>query len=125
MALLPTVDTASGLVSHMRARVGGSSGVYSKAAVATDAGLCSEVGVSILKKGGSAVDAAIASILCTGVINLHCSGIGGGGFMIYYEAITQKVHTVDFREVAPLAASYNMYEGLEPTASIVGESCLH
>lgn len=103
----------------------GDSGVYSKAAVATDAGVCSEIGVSILKKGGSAVDAAISSTLCVGVVNLHSTGIGGGGFMLYYEAATQQVHAVDFREVAPLAASYNMYEGLEPTASAVGESCLH
>jgi gamma-glutamyltranspeptidase/glutathione hydrolase/leukotriene-C4 hydrolase len=89
--------------------------------VVTDAVNCSEVGVEILKKGGSAVDAAISSALCTGVVNLHSSGIGGGGFLIYYEAATQKVRTVDFREVAPLAAACNMYEELEPTASIVGE----
>ena len=125
MVLLPTVDTASEPISQIKPGMGGSSGVYSKAAVATDADLCSGVGVSILKKGGSAVDAAIAGILCTGVVNLHSSGIGGGGFMIYYEAATQRAYTVDFREVAPLAASHNMYDGLEPTASIVGEfSCM-
>ena len=98
-----------------------SNGLYSKAAVVTDADNCSEAGAMILKKGGSAVDAAISSALCTGVVNLHSSGIGGGGFMIYYEAAPQKVHTVDFREVAPLAATHDMYEGLVPTASIVGK----
>lgn len=116
--LLLLALAASGL-SQSKPGVG-DSGVYSRAAVATDAGVCSEVGVAILKKGGGAVDAAIASTLCTGVVNLHSTGIGGGGFMIYYEAATQQVHTVDFREVAPLAATYNMYEGLEPTASTVG-----
>lgn len=98
-----------------------SNGVYSKAAVATDAGVCSEIGISILKKGGSAVDAAISSSLCGGLVNLHSTGIGGGGFMLVYQAATQQMHAVDFREVAPMAASYNMYEGLEPTASAVGE----
>lgn len=119
---LGTGHTAGGL-SETNPGVG-DSGVYSRAAVATDSGVCSEVGVAILKQGGSAVDAAIASTLCIGVVNLHSTGIGGGGFMIYYEAATQQVHAVDFREVAPLAATYNMYEGLEPTASAVGESSI-
>ena len=44
--------------------------------------------------------------------------------MLYYEAATQQLHAIDFREVAPMAASYNMYEGLEPTASAIGESCM-
>lgn len=95
--------------------------VYSKAAIAADAGVCSKIGVDILKKGGSAVDAAISSTLCAGVVNLHSTGIGGGGFMLHYEAVTQQLHALDFREVAPLAASRNMYDGLAPTASTIGE----
>ena len=98
------------------------SDAYSRAAVASDAGVCSEIGVSILKKGGGAVDAAISSTLCAGVVNLHSTGIGGGGFMLYYEAATRQLHALDFREVAPMAASYNMYDGLDPTASAVGEA---
>lgn len=111
---------STGLALDVEARVE-NSGVYSKAAVATDAGVCSEIGVDILKKGGGAVDAAISSLLCTGVVNLHSTGIGGGGFMLFYEAAKEEVHALDYREVAPNAASCNMYEGLEPTASTVGE----
>lgn len=100
------------------------SGVYSRAAVATDAGVCSEIGAGILKQGGSAVDAAISSLLCVGVVNCHSTGIGGGGFMLVYEAATGQSHALDYREVAPLAATYNMYEGKDPDASQSGLSTL-
>lgn len=98
------------------------SGVYSNAAVATDARVCSEMGADILKQGGSAVDAAISSLLCVGVVNCHSTGIGGGGFMIVYDAATRQTHALDYREVAPLAATYNMYQGQGPDASQIGES---
>ena len=97
------------------------SGVYPKAAVATDAGVCSRIGVSILKQGGSAVDAAISSLLCVGVVNYHSTGIGGGGFMVTYDVATRQAHALDYREVAPLAATYDMYEGLKPDASQMGQ----
>eukprot|EP00731_Ephydatia_muelleri_P037474 Em0481g1a len=82
---------------------------YQHAAVATDAAMCSQVGVDILKKGGSAVDAAVASMFCVGVVNLHSTGVGGGGFMVYYNATSRKSTFIDFREVAPLYATENMY----------------
>ena len=99
----------------------GDSGTYPNAAVATDSGVCSEIGVSILKQGGSAVDAAISSLLCVGVVNLHSTGIGGGGFMLFYEAASKELFALDYREVAPLSAQYDLYEDLEPTASTIGE----
>ena len=98
----------------------GKSGVYRDAAVATDAGVCSKIGVNILKQGGSAVDAAISSLLCVGVVNLHSTGIGGGGFMLYYDASMEELFALDYREVAPLAATHDMYDELEPTASTLG-----
>lgn len=74
---------------------------FQKAAVATDATPCSMAGASILRQGGSAVDAAIASTFCVGVFNLQSTGIGGGGFLIYYNASNRSSVMLDFREVAP------------------------
>ena len=93
---------------------------YQHAAVATDAAPCSRAGVDILKKGGSAVDAAIASTLCVGVVNLHSTGIGGGGFMVYYNGSSGEAYALDFREKAPMNASTFMYNKTAPDASSHG-----
>jgi len=50
--------------------------------VATEVGQCSDIGVDIMKAGGNAADAIIASGLCVGTISAYHSGIGGGGFML-------------------------------------------
>ena len=77
------------------------SGTYRHAAVAADAAECSKIGVEMLKKGGTAVDAGIASLFCVGVMNPQSAGIGGGGFMVYYNATSGESVAIDFREKAP------------------------
>ncbi|XP_030530027.1 glutathione hydrolase 3 [Rhodamnia argentea] len=90
-----------------------------KGVVAADDGRCSEIGASMLRKKGHAVDAAVATALCVGVVNPMASGIGGGAFMIVQSSSTSKTEAYDMRETAPLAASQDMYEN-SPSAKYHG-----
>ncbi|KAF9098032.1 hypothetical protein BGX23_007189 [Mortierella sp. AD031] len=78
-------------------------------AVAAEEIHCSEIGVEVLKEGGNAVDAAIASCLCIGTINSFSAGIGGGGFMAI-RLPNGTVETIDFRETAPAASYSTMFK---------------
>ncbi|XP_041371554.1 uncharacterized protein LOC121385084 [Gigantopelta aegis] len=89
-------------------------GHYRYAAVATDTQICSTVGTDIMgRKGGSVVDAAIATLLCVGAANLMSNGLGGGHFMTIYLRNSSKVYTIIAREMAPSAATEDMYIGLK------------
>lgn len=77
--------------------------------VAADAALCSELGRDILKRDGSAVDTAIATLFCIGIINMHSAGVGGGGFMTVYIKKLNKAEIFDYRERAPGMANRTMY----------------
>ena len=86
-------------------------GSYYKAAVAADNVLCSDVGRDILVLGGNAVDAGVAAVLCTGVMDSHSCGLGGGHFTTIYNRTTKTCIAIDARERAPLAATTLMYAG--------------
>lgn len=73
--------------------------------------LATAAGLEILKAGGTAADAAVTVSLMTSVVRPHSTGIGGGGFLLYYDKATDKVTAYDFRERAPAGASRNMYLG--------------
>ncbi len=71
--------------------------------------LAAEAGLGILRRGGSAVDAAIAAQMVLNLVEPQSSGIGGGGFMVHYAAKTGDIDTYDGREVAPKSANPYMF----------------
>ncbi|MEO8601601.1 MAG: gamma-glutamyltransferase [bacterium] len=77
--------------------------------VAAEHRLASEAGVAILKAGGNAVDAAVATSLAVGVVNPTSCGIGGGGFMLIFDRTAHRVVALDYRETAPAAATRDMF----------------
>jgi len=93
------------------------------AMVVSDEALGSEAGVEILKKGGNAVDAAVAVGFALAVVEPEAGNIGGGGFMLVRMA-DGRARFVDYREEAPGRATRNMYVGADgkviPGASTLG-----
>ncbi|MEU6372163.1 gamma-glutamyltransferase [Streptomyces sp. NPDC046909] len=89
---------------------------YGGAVASVDAD-ASAAGIEVLRKGGNAVDAAVATAAALGVTEPYSSGIGGGGYFVYYDAKSRKVHTIDGRETAPLTADTNLFvENGQPLA---------
>ena len=75
--------------------------------------LAVEAGLSVLRNGGSAVDAAVAVQMALGVVEPQASGLGGGGFLLFYDAATRAITVYDGRETAPAGATPTMFLGAE------------
>ena len=73
--------------------------------------LASRAGYDVLRRGGSAVDAAIAAELVLNLVEPQSSGIGGGGFLLHYAARGDKLEAYDGREAAPAAARPDRFLG--------------
>ncbi|XP_071301727.1 glutathione hydrolase 5 proenzyme isoform X1 [Agelaius tricolor] len=84
---------------------------YLHGAVAADTETCSLIGRNILKSGGTAVDAAIAGLICTSVMNPQSSGLGGGVIFTIYNASTGVVEVINARETAPRVFPHNLLSG--------------
>jgi gamma-glutamyltranspeptidase/glutathione hydrolase len=69
----------------------------------------SAAGIEVLRAGGNAVDAAVATAAALGVTEPYSAGIGGGGYFVYYDAKSRTVHTIDGRETAPLSAGPDLF----------------
>jgi len=102
-AAAPPAATSSSTPTKVPVAVGYGGAVASVDADATAAG------IEVLKKGGNAVDAAVATAAALGVTEPYSSGVGGGGYFVYYDAKSRTVHTIDGRETAPLSADSNLF----------------
>lgn len=119
------VSAASLLVGQVPLNLYGRAASGKNGVVAAAKPEASQVGVDILKKGGNAVDAAIATGFALGVLEPNATGIGGGGFMIIKLAKMKEAVVIDFRETAPGAAKPDMYKldekgNVVANASVVG-----
>lgn len=91
--------------------------------VASESALATEVGVDVLRKGGNAVDAAVAVGFTLAVTLPNAGNLGGGGFMVVHDAKSGKDVAIDFREVAPAAATRDMY--LDSNGNVVAGKSLY
>lgn len=92
-------------------------GSFRHAAVAADSLRCSQIGRQMLQEGGSAVDGAIAALLCTSVINPQSMGIGGGSIVTIREK-TGKVKVYNFRETVPKSFKRDLLKDCPTTFSM-------
>ncbi|MFE7855735.1 gamma-glutamyltransferase [Streptomyces sp. NPDC057403] len=102
-AAAPPTDATRGTPAKAPVAVG-----YGGAVASVDAD-ASAAGIEVLRKGGNAVDAAVATAAALGVTEPYSSGIGGGGYFVYYDAKSRTVHTIDGRETAPLTAGSDLF----------------
>jgi len=94
----------------------GKTAVYAKNYMVSTANpLASRAGCDVLKQGGTAADAAVAVQMVLGLVEPQSSGLGGGAFMLHYDAATRKVQAYDGRETAPAAATQNYLRWVSDT----------
>ena len=94
--------------------------VGSQGMVASQNEMASRVGADILRRGGNAIDAAVAMGFALAVTLPRAGNVGGDGFMTLYEARTGRVHVIDFRSIAPRAATLARY--IDDTGREIPES---
>ena len=118
LALSLTVTTGGAAVAKGHGGRGSHGGHYTtKTATSTGRGgavtsvdpEASKVGIGVLKRGGNAVDAIIATAAALGVTEPYSSGVGGGGYLVVYDAKHHRVHTIDGRETAPARMPHDAF----------------
>ncbi len=81
--------------------------------------LAAAAGRKVLASGGNAMDAALASLAMLNVVEPHASGLGGGGFALYYDKAADSVYMLDYRERAPKRMNRTVYFQSEDTLKLV------
>src|SRR6266699_4078239 len=102
-AASPAATASAVFITQQQVAVGTGGAVASDDVEATSAGL------DVLRHGGNAIDAAVAVAATLGVADPFVAGIGGGGYLVYYNARTQQVQTIDGRETAPALAGASLF----------------
>jgi gamma-glutamyltranspeptidase/glutathione hydrolase len=100
LAGVPTLAVAFLSAPAQAAPAGPTASGYGGAVSTVDA-TATAVGLDVLRRGGNAVDAAVAAAATLGVTEPFSAGVGGGGFFVYYDAKSGTVHTIDGREAGP------------------------
>src|SRR6201994_3689890 len=108
LTALVAAPGALGITPNKRAVATGRGG-----AVASDTLQATRAGLKVLADGGTAADAAVAVAATLGVTDPYVAGIGGGGYLVYYDARTHQVSTIDGRETTPAADNQNLF--IDPT----------
>jgi gamma-glutamyltranspeptidase / glutathione hydrolase len=104
------VKIVSPLENHTREQHEATSSKYM---ITSQGKATSAAGIEIFKQGGNIIDAFVAASFAISVERPHSTGIGGGGFLLYYSKAEGKVYAFDFREVAPLRGHPNMFLSLK------------
>ena len=101
----------SDLVLHsLEAKNNGKSVVGSDWMIVTANPYATDVGANILRRGGTAADAMVAVQAVLGLVEPQSSGMGGGGFLVWYDGKSGEITTLDGRETAPIAASERLFQ---------------
>ena len=78
--------------------------------------LATRTAVDVLANGGTAVDAAVAAQMVLNLVEPQSSGIGGGAFMLYWDAVARRLYALDGRETAPVAADADYFRDIKGIA---------
>lgn len=91
-------------------------------AVATVDPVASQVAIDVLAQGGTAADAAVAATAALNVVEPYATGLGGGGFFVYYDAKRKQVKTIDGRETAPAGMTETSFLNADGTPMNFGKA---